>query len=325
MKNKKRWIVLGACLMISLTACGEEEEKQPAPEQKVEESVSVNNKTLKADSIVISVGKTTVTYEEYKAYHYFMKHQYENIVSEDLWNSKVSDKTLKQEALEEVIRFIIQMKVIGRAAGDQGVELDANAKVVAETKAKEYCALLDEKTRKENGITEAILTKILQENLLATQMYNVVTGKVDVNFPADQIQATKVQMLYLSTEGKNKEEVRAIAQNLVKKLGTTKGNFYRFANANSDLKDVEQVIGAGDSRTTLAKTALGLKKGETSGLIEESDGFYIVYCVQPSNRTLEEEYRNQRVEEKQVLAFQSAYENWAQKYEVEVSKSLLME
>ncbi len=324
MKNKMKWMLLSICLMLCLTACGEEEEKPQEPESKVEESVSVNNKTLEADSIVISVGKTTVTYDEYKVYHYFMKHQYENIVSEELWNSKVLDKTLKQEALEEVIRFIIQMKVIGRAAGEQGVELDANAKVAAETQAREYCAMLDEKTRQENGITEATLTKILQENLLATQMYNVVTGKADVNFSADQIQAAKVQMLYLSTEGKNKEEVRAKAESLAKKIGTKKGNFYRFANANSDAEEVEQIIGAQDSRGTLAKTALGLKKGETSGLIEESDGFYIVYCIQPSNGTLEEEYRNQMVEEKQVLAFQSAYENWAQKYEVEVSKSLLV-
>ena len=47
-----------------------------------------------------------------------MKNQYESILGTDIWkyNKAVKDKSVGQEAIESVLRQIIQVKVIGKEA-----------------------------------------------------------------------------------------------------------------------------------------------------------------------------------------------------------------
>ena len=94
-------VCVGMC--IGVVGCGSE----PVEETRSSErAASVSNSNLKEDSSVIAVGKTTVSYKEYKTYYYFMKNQYESILGTDIWkyNKAVKDKSVGQEAIESVLR-----------------------------------------------------------------------------------------------------------------------------------------------------------------------------------------------------------------------------
>ena len=83
MKNKALAILLCLGLCIGLTACGGEDKGKEKP--AVESAASVNNGDLKEDSTALTIGKTKVPYNEYQAYYYFMKNQYENVLNADIW------------------------------------------------------------------------------------------------------------------------------------------------------------------------------------------------------------------------------------------------
>ena len=90
-------VCVGMC--IGVVGCGSE----PVEETRSSErAASVSNSNLKEDSSVIAVGKTTVSYKEYKTYYYFMKNQYESILGTDIWkyNKAVKHKSVGQEAIE---------------------------------------------------------------------------------------------------------------------------------------------------------------------------------------------------------------------------------
>ena len=78
-----------------------------------------------------------------------------------------------------------------------------------------------------------------------------------------------------------------------------------------------------DGRSALVNTALTMEKHSVSGVVEEQDGFYLMYCLKKNTRGLNKVYREQYITEQQNMTFQAAYETWAEKYEVKVSKSLL--
>ena len=59
-------------------------------------------------------------------------------------------------------------------------------------------------------------------------------------------------------------------------------------------------------------------------LFTEKDGYYLARCIQADSPELEQEYRNEVVQQKQIDAFQKVYKKWSQKYEVKVSKALLV-
>lgn len=323
MKNKILAIVL--CLCIGLTACGGNEEAEDT-KSVTEKAASVNNGTLNEDSTALAIGKTKVPYNEYKVYYYFMKNQYENVLNEDVWKytgAGEEGKSIGQEAIEDVLRLIIQVKVICKAAAVQGVTLAVDEKEAADYSAKKYCEGLNEQVKKENGITLGVITQIFEENKLALKMYNIAIGKVNVNITAEQSQAARVQLLYLKADEKTKVEVKKKADVLCQQAKTSNTSFYTLARANSEKEEIECLVGRLDSRTNLVNTVMGMKRYDVSNVIEEKDGYYIVYCVEPGNKEIYSEYKNQVVEERQISAFQKAYKEWSGKYEVKVSKSLL--
>ena len=324
MKNRIIAILLCACMAFGLTACGDED-KTDEPKIESESAASVNNGTLADDSVVIAVGKTTVTNQEYKVYYSFMKNQYEDLLTADVWNYKSTDssKSIGQEAVEDVVRLAIQVKVICKAAALQNVTLAADEKEQADFNAKTYLEKIPENERQADGLNATVLTKIFEENKLAEKMYNVVAGKVNSNLSADEMQATKAAVLQLNFNKDNKESVRQTANQLLQQAKEGTNSFYSIAKNNTQGDEVEVLLGKKDSNTTLANTALGMGKNEISNVIEEKNAFYIIQILQTSNDQINGEYKNQIVQKMQEEAFQQAYQEWAEAYEVKVSRSLL--
>lgn len=313
------------CLCAGLVACGGGESVEETT-KKSERAASVNNGTLDEDSVALAVGQTTVPYREYKAYYYFMRTRYEGMLTEEVWQRAGAGgmgKSIGQEAIEDVLRLIIQVKVIDKAAALQGVTLAADEREEADYNARKFCEGLSDEVRKENGITQSLLAQIFEENKLAEKMYNIICGKVDVNVTAEQSRAARVQMIYLKAGEGEKAAVKSRADQLCQKAKDAAGSFYKLAKDNTQAGEVETLVGQLDERTKLANTVLGMKRGEISNVVEEKDGCYIVYCVRSSSKAINEEYKNQVVQKRQITAFQDAYKGWSEQYEVKVSKSLL--
>lgn len=323
MKYRFWAILLCISMCLGMAGCGNEE---PEETSSAEKATSVSNDDLKSDSSVVAVGKTTVTYDEYKTYYYYMKNQYEGILGQEVWQyskAAADNKTIGQEAIETVLRLIIQVKVICKEAAIENVVLQTDEKEEADYMAKTAFEALSEKDKAENGIRLKNLTNMFEENKLAQKMYNVQIGKVSADLTADQIRAARVQLIYCQANQNNKDQVKTKVEQLWNSLNTDGRSFYAMAKNSTEQDEIECIVGNSDTRRNLAKTVLALKQGQISNVIEEKDGFYIAYCLQPDAPDIQQEYRNQVVQERQTQAFQKAYKSWSEKFEVKVSKALL--
>lgn len=324
MMNKVQAVFLCFCIVLGLTGCGGTAVEETGAGS--ERAASVDNGTMSEDSTALAVGKTKVPYREYKVYYYFMKNQYEDALTSDIWSYSGADgRSIGQDAIEDVLRLIIQVKVICKAASAQGIALDADEKEQANYNATTFCSGLSEAVKQENGISPVLMTQIFEENKLAEKMYSVVTGKADVNIPAQQCQAARVQLIYKKADAAGKEAARQEMDKLYQQLRSSGASFYAVAKNNTDAPEIECLIGRLDKRTNLVNTIMGMKKYDISNVIEEEDGYYLACCIQPPDKTVNAEYKNQVVAERQTGSFQEAYRKWSEEYEVRVSKSLLME
>lgn len=323
MKYRFLAILLCVSICLGLTGCGGGEPEKTSSEEK---AASVSNSNLQPDSSVVAVGKTTVTYNEYQTYYYFMKNQYEGVLGKDVWQYNKAleeNKTIGQEAIESVLRLIIQVKVICKEAAIQKVSLQTDEKEEVDYNAKTVYESLSEKERTDIGIDLKILTNLFEEHKLAQKMYNVQIGKVNADLTADEVRAAKVQLIYCRANNDNKAEVKARAEQIRQSLNTSGANFYTVAKTNSEQDEIECIIGNSDGRRNLAKAALELKQGQISNVVEESGGFYIVCCMQPDGAEIQQQYRNEVVLKRQIETFQNEYKKWSEKFEVKVSKALL--
>ncbi len=323
MKRRFLAILLCVSMCLAISGCGSEKAEETSSSER---AASVSNGTLKPDSSVVAVGKTTVTYNEYQTYYYYMKNQYESLLGSEVWqyNKAVGqNNTIGQEAIESVLRLIIQVKVICKEAAIEKVTLGTDEKEEADYKAKTAYTALSDRDREANGIDLKTLTRIFEENKLVQKMYNVEIAKVKADLTPEQMKAAKVQLIYCAAGEKNRAEVKTKIDRIRQSLNTSQTSFYTVAKANTELDEIECVVGNSDTRTNLAKVVLSLKQGQISNVVEEKDGYYIAFCLQPDSAALEQEYRNQVLQDKQIEAFQNAYKIWSEKFEVKVSKALL--
>ena len=310
-------------IVLGTAACSKEEENAGENAPKTEKAASVSNGDLKEDSVVIGVGSTKVLYDEYKVYSWFLKNQYEGLMSAEVWNYNTGDTTVGQAAIEDILRLIIQIKVMNKAAVSQNISLGVDEVEDIDYKADQYLATIPAEVQQANGITAEIMHRIFEENEVARTMYDVITGSVETNVDEASMQAAKVLMIHLPANDSDRDDVRNQANAMAAELAQYKGNFFTFAKEKTGSAPEEKIIGKMDSRTNLINTALTMKRYTTSGVIEEQDGFYMIYCLKSNTRGLNKVYREQYITEQQNKVFQAAYENWAENYEVRVSKSLL--
>lgn len=322
-------------MAVNITACGDDtptseqaaeseseqtEEKEEIEHEKV---IKVEDGTMSENSTVIAVGQTPVTYAEYKTYYYFMQNQYDELLGDKVWKqSSTSDKTIGQEAIEDVLRMIIQVKVICKVAVAEGITLEADEKEDADYNAQKLCESLDEKTKTDAMITPQLMMTVFEENRLAEKVYNIKTGTQDVVGSVSDATAYRVLLLYKEA-GDNRDQTKQEIEKLQQKISTSKKSFYYFARKESDLDEVETVIGSLDERNNLWMQVMSMKNNVVSPVVEEKDGFYIVEVVEKPNDEINTEYRNKVVTEKQTAAFQKLYEEWSRRFDVDVSESLL--
>lgn len=345
--------VLIAALVFNMTACGGEEEKSEgtAVEENTEatdsgetsqdgqggeagaeatddddykeRAVEVDAGALQAASTAIAVGNTAVPYSEYKTYYYFMENLYNSLLGSDVWKQAADEtNTIGHEAIEDVLRMIIQVKVITKQAGRQGVVLEADEKEDADYNANKLFESLDPQIVKDDMINAPEMMKIFEENKLAEKMYNIVAGQVTSDQSAT---AVKLQQLFKAADDSNREQVRADMEKLQKKISSSDKSFFYHARLESEKPEIETVVGSLDARKNLLSAAQNGNIGTVSDVIEESDGFYIIYVLKREDEDMDTEYRNQVVSDEQVKAFQDAYTKWSKHYEVEVSDALLTE
>ena len=122
-------LLAGVMVAGSITGCSGSIKKKSAKLEKGD---------ITDSSIVITVGDQGIKYSEVKNYCYFLKNQYEGSFGEKIWSYSVGkDTTIGDEAKEEVINMVTQLKVIKAAAEEQKVKLTNDEKDEAVQKAEE--------------------------------------------------------------------------------------------------------------------------------------------------------------------------------------------
>ena len=77
--------VICVCLAVGLTlscfGCSKKTEETAESQSSVESAARVSNGELKGDSVAVAVGKEGVSYDEYRVYSWFLKNQYDAMLT----------------------------------------------------------------------------------------------------------------------------------------------------------------------------------------------------------------------------------------------------
>lgn len=148
--------------------------------QKKRSNVKLETGDITEDSIVMAVGNEGVRYSEMLHYRYLLQHQYEGSFSEELWSYELEEgKTIGDEAKQEIVGMITQLKVIKTEAKAEKIRLSNDEIDEALQQAETVMSSATEEDKEKYALTVQGFSEIYQENILANKMFYIATDAVD--------------------------------------------------------------------------------------------------------------------------------------------------
>lgn len=328
--KRNKWLVAGLslCLAVStlFTGCG--------GNKKNKSSVKLDSGEMEADSVVMGVGNEAVRYSEMMNYAYLLKRQYEGNFGSELWGYSVGvDETVGDQAKQEIINMVTQLKVIQTTAKQQKISLTNDERDEALQKAEKILENVTEEEKQAYYLTVQGMSQIYEENILANKMFYVATDDADTQVSDEDAKQVDIQYFQIMTQGtdssgkqinmdaEGREQARKRAEQLQKEAVNTK-DFLGLAKENSDAPKQELVIGNNSEllEKVAVDAALALNKGQVSGVIEGEQGFYVMYCVNNYDEDATQNRKEEIIEERQTAMFKKKYNSWLSKCEVNISE-----
>lgn len=333
-KNSFVRCILCICLSTAVVLSGCSKNNGSGKKVKLETGEITEN------SVVIKVGQTGVKYSEVRNYCYLLKCQYSSIFGAKLWRYSLGDGvTIGDEARQEIVNLITQLKVIRKTAEDNQITLTVDEKDEAVQLAEEIVNSAGEEDKEKYCLNVQGMTELYEDNILAEKMFYIATDDADTTVSDDEARQIDIQYIEVITKGTDrngtaismdadtKKEAAKRAEKLLKEAKKSE-DFLSFAEENTDSKEISVTIGRDNDLLGKDATeeAFSLKKGKISDVVEDTNtdgtsGYYIIYCVNDNNEDETYAYKEKIIEERQTGMFKDKYAEWLKECDVNISQS----
>ena len=285
---------------------------------------------------LLRIGNLEVSYGEVVLYMQSTKEEVETLYGKEVWDYVLNDEgtTYAQMLKEKLLKQITYTKLVCSQADRLGIALTEDERMNVDEYTDNYLANFSRTELEYYGITRDLVWGIYADNLLATKIYESLTLNINTDVSDEEARHPVLWYVFvakyaLAEDGSHvplDEEgllnVRERAERLAGEAKET-ADFYGFARENTDDTDeIEIVIGRGEMYEELEKIAFGLQQGETSGLIETEDGYFILHCANYMDEDATDQAKTAIITKRQENAFSDSYSAWEKETSVWVDTVL---
>lgn len=248
---------------------------------------------------VFKIGDMSCTQSEIMVYLTNMQNQYEAVYGEKIWDAKGDGSSLEQEAKEQVLAELAQVKSMDLLAKQKEIALDDKELQRAAAAAKEYFQSLNETEVAALGVDEKTIDQMYQEYALAAKVYQKIVENVNPEISDDEARTITVLQIRLETMEK--------AEEVLAKVQEENADFESLAETYSEDATVRYSFGKGEVAPEIEEAAFDLGKDEVSGIIASGDSWYILKCTSTFDEAQTQVNKVKILEKRRNEAFNTEY------------------
>lgn len=271
-----------------------------------------------SDTEVFKIDETICTLGEAKLYMYTLKNQYESVYCNSIWKETSNGQTLEEYVKDTVISQISKIKSMALFAKSNEIELTEEEKTLISKAAKDFFSGLSETEVKFFDLTQANVEEYYSEYLLASKIYSLLTSETSTEVSDDEARVITIQQIVINKfyqdekgnkiyyENDELKDVQEKVQVVLEKAQNSE-DFIALAENYSDVSECEKSVGRGKSEENVEKVIFDMENDELSGIIETTDSFYIIKCVNSYDIEATDANKEVIVEQRKVKAFDEVY------------------
>lgn len=310
MKRNRSIVVLLLCLCIVLCGCS-----------KGEGNTKVVLTTGFSEDELFRIGESSCSRAEAMVYLTNMQNQYESIYGTQIWERKIGDETLEKKVKDVVLARLAQIKTMNLLAEQRGVKLTEQEETLVIAAAGEYFGSLNETEISAMGISEEGVKQLYYEYALANKVYGEIIEGTNPEISDDESRTVTVSQIFIKTYALSgvgekvpyTEESRKAAFDKIKniqKMLREGESFDELATRYSENGQLTVSLRKGEMDPAYEEVAFELGNEEVSGIIETTDGYYIIKCISTLDREQTDQNKEKIMEQRKEEAFSAIYDEF---------------
>lgn len=319
---KKRLAVLalaGAMAVTSLTGCGSSELADS------EVALTVNGDEVTADIANFYARYTQAQYETYYLAYY----------GEDMWGS-VKDEASYQNAVKETTAdALADMLLMEDHMAEYGVEFTDEDKALVDKAVAGFTEVNSAEALEKVSGSDAAVERLLTLLTIQVKMTNEIYKTADLEVSDEEAAQMKMEYVVFPFEETDEEgTTRNLTDDEMKALKEEADSFAEGAKGEVDFKAfatesgeeaLEATFDAEETQTLpveLVEAASALKEGETTGLVEGPNGYYVARLVSEFDVEATEAEKEAILAERKTAKLDEVLAAWREEAEIKVNESV---
>lgn len=277
-----------------------------------------------SESELFKIDGSAFSVSEAMIYLVTEKNLYEQAYGSDIWERNISDTNFEEYVKNNVKNKLAEIKTLNLLAKEEKIKLSNDEKAKAKEYADKYFKGLTEQEKEYMGIDADTVYDAYKEYLLAEKVYVELVKDVNPEISDADAKVIKVAAIYAKTytidasgerieyTGEEREYSKANIEELLVQIQNG-GDFMTIAANNTDADQVEYQFGKGEMIQEFEDVSYSLKSGETSGIVETADGYYIIKCISDYMADETQKNKESMIEDAKKEAFKEIYNPFVEK------------
>ena len=250
-----------------------------------------------------------------------IQNQYEQVYGSEIWKVSKNGMTLEENIKESVLAQLAQIKTMNLMAENYGVTLEKEEEKQVGEIAKLYFDSLNDAEKEQMDVNLDTITKLYTEYAIADKVYQYLIKDVNPEISDDEARRITVEQIFVKTARSDgggglipysddeKQKAYELCQSIL--LQIAEGEEFEVLASRYNQAEVDTVsFGKGEVDINLEKAGFDLGKEEVSNIIETSEGYYILKCINTFNKEETDANKIKIVEERKKEIFNQEYDTF---------------
>ncbi len=267
------------------------------------------------------IGDSVCMPGEARLYLYSMQSAYQSVYGSSIWSKTADEHNLEEEFKESALSRICAVKTLCLMAADRGVELSAEEKKLADEGAVSFISSAGPDGAARTGLDNEGIKKCFEELVLADKVYRDILEETEPEISDDEARMVTVSQILLKTyslgsggrteySDEDKRRVYQKALGILTQINQG-GDFDTIAAISNEADKVTVSFGRDEREKAVSDAAFMLSQGEVSRVIETSDGYLILKCVQSFDREQTDLRKGEIAKKKKEESFARIYDEFS--------------
>lgn len=217
----------------------------------------------------------------------------------DLWEQNYKTDELEEYVKDITLEQMTKVVCMDLLAAERGITLSEEESAKAMARAKNYFESLNAAELEYMGVDEADIVKIYENRALARKLYDSLTQSVNEEVSDDEARVMQALVIFVKEKSTAKQ---------VKKQLQAGEDFLTVANNYDEAGNIDRTFARGELPKIVEDYAYALENDEVSSMIETTEGYYFLKCINKFNQELTDINKEKIAKAREKAAFDDVYE-----------------